>query len=216
MLARRNCNAQNSCRHPCPAPAAGRRRRHGPAGHRHGGKGRRGQQDGDRERPALSDRGAGGRGEARPSSRSARRSRSCSTSTPTSSTRSTTPSSRATQAGGNEMVSITRAVAGAALCVGLGATAAFADAAALEKFPGAKDAIMSYYAANGREPNCGAGQMSGYRQRQRGERERRPGGGRGQLHLQRHARAGGTAAAAATTCASSPSPRVARAGGSAA
>ena len=59
------------------------------------------------------------------------------------------------------MVSLIRAVAGAALCVGLGAAAALADASALEKFPGAKDAIMSYYAANAREGagNCGAGQM---------------------------------------------------------
>ena len=39
--------------------------------------------------------------------------------------------------------------------------AALADASALEKFPGAKDAIMSYYAANAREGagNCGAGHM---------------------------------------------------------
>ncbi len=51
-------------------------------------------------------------------------------------------------------------LAGAGLCVGLGMTTAFADASALEKFAGAKEAIMSYYAANGREPNCGAGQMS--------------------------------------------------------
>ena len=43
----------------------------------------------------------------------------------------------------------------------LAAGAALADASALEKFPGAKDAIMSYYAANAREGagNCGAGQM---------------------------------------------------------
>ena len=41
----------------------------------------------------------------------------------------------------------------------LAAGAALADASALEKFPGAKDAIMSYYAANAQEPNCGAGQM---------------------------------------------------------
>ena len=51
-------------------------------------------------------------------------------------------------------------LAGAALCAGLGATAAFADALALDKFAGAKEAIMSYYAANAREPNCGAGQMT--------------------------------------------------------
>ena len=28
---------------------------------------------------------------------------------------------------------------------------------ALQKFPGAKEAIMSYYAANAQEANCGAG-----------------------------------------------------------
>ena len=50
-------------------------------------------------------------------------------------------------------------LASAALCGGLGASVALADAMALEKFAGAKKAIMSYYAANGREPNCGAGQM---------------------------------------------------------
>ncbi len=48
----------------------------------------------------------------------------------------------------------------AILCAGLGATAALADASALEKFSGAKEAIMSYYAENGREPNCGAGHMA--------------------------------------------------------
>ncbi len=69
-------------------------------------------------------------------------------------------------------------LSGAAVLAALAAGAALADASALEKFPGAKEAIMSYYAANGREPNCGAGQMSEYRRRQRGERERRPGGGR--------------------------------------
>src|SRR5262245_48233512 len=47
----------------------------------------------------------------------------------------------------------------AALSV-VGATAALADASALDKFAGAKDAIMSYYAANARESNCGAGKMS--------------------------------------------------------
>lgn len=51
-------------------------------------------------------------------------------------------------------------LAGAALCAGLGATTAFADASALEKFAGAKEAIMAYYAANGREPGCGAGNMA--------------------------------------------------------
>ena len=59
------------------------------------------------------------------------------------------------------MATFTRVLAGAALGIGLGTTTAVADAAALEKFPGAKDAIMSYYAANAREGagNCGAGQM---------------------------------------------------------
>ena len=59
------------------------------------------------------------------------------------------------------MAYFTRVLAGAALCVGLGATAAFADATALDKFPGAKDAIMSYYAENAREGagKCGAGHM---------------------------------------------------------
>ena len=59
------------------------------------------------------------------------------------------------------MITFTRVLTGAALCVGLGATAALADTSALDKFPDAKDAIMSYYAANAREGagNCGAGQM---------------------------------------------------------
>ena len=55
-----------------------------------------------------------------------------------------------------------RNLSGAALCWRRFAVgAALADASALEKFPGAKDAIMSYYAANAREGagNCGAGQM---------------------------------------------------------
>ncbi|MGE3291241.1 MAG: hypothetical protein AB7I59_19580 [Geminicoccaceae bacterium] len=49
----------------------------------------------------------------------------------------------------------------AALPVMLAATA-WADASALEKFSGAKEAIMNYYAANAREGggNCGAGHMS--------------------------------------------------------
>ena len=51
-------------------------------------------------------------------------------------------------------------LAGAALCAGLGATAAFADASALDKFAGAKEAIMSYYGANAREAGCGAGSMT--------------------------------------------------------
>ena len=58
------------------------------------------------------------------------------------------------------MKSWMRSLSGAAVLAALAAGAALADASALEKFPGAKDAIMSYYAANGREPNCGAGQMS--------------------------------------------------------
>lgn len=50
----------------------------------------------------------------------------------------------------------------AALSVALAAAAAWADASALDKFPGAKEAIMTYYAANGREGsgNCGAGHMA--------------------------------------------------------
>ena len=59
------------------------------------------------------------------------------------------------------MAYFTRILAGAALCVGLGAPAAFADTAALDKYPGAKDAIMTYYAENAREGagGCGAGHM---------------------------------------------------------
>jgi len=51
---------------------------------------------------------------------------------------------------------------GAVLCTGLGSGVAFADASALEKFTGAREAIMSYYAANAREGsgNCGAGHMA--------------------------------------------------------
>ena len=50
----------------------------------------------------------------------------------------------------------------AALPLALAAATAWADAAALDKFSGAKEAIMTYYAANGREGggNCGAGHMS--------------------------------------------------------
>jgi len=51
-------------------------------------------------------------------------------------------------------------LAGVALCAGLGASVAFADAMALDKFAGSKEAIMSYYAANGRESNCRAGSMT--------------------------------------------------------
>ena len=53
-------------------------------------------------------------------------------------------------------------LAAAALGVALGAPAAFADASALEKYPGAREQIMSYYAANAREGggNCGAGNMN--------------------------------------------------------
>ena len=59
------------------------------------------------------------------------------------------------------MVDCKHLLAGAAMAVGLGATAALADASALEKFAGAKDAIMSYYAANARESGtCGAGHMA--------------------------------------------------------
>ena len=58
------------------------------------------------------------------------------------------------------MVDCKLVLAGVALCAGLGATVAFADAAALEKFAGAKEAIMGYYAENGRETNCGAGHMA--------------------------------------------------------
>ena len=52
-------------------------------------------------------------------------------------------------------------LASAALCAGLAASVAFADAMALEKFPGAEKSIMSYYAENAREGagNCGAGHM---------------------------------------------------------
>ena len=50
----------------------------------------------------------------------------------------------------------------AALLTALGAPAALADAAALDKFAGAKEAIMSYYASNAHEGggNCRAGQMT--------------------------------------------------------
>ena len=109
-------------------------------------------------------------------------------------------------------------LSGAAVLAALAAGAALADASALEKFPGAKDAIMSYYAANARERgNCGAGQMqdignasvvseSGDQAvvaRRRTPSAPRPGPAAPQP-------------AAATTRASSPSPRVARAGASAA
>jgi hypothetical protein len=60
------------------------------------------------------------------------------------------------------MDSWTRRLSGATLAVVLGTATAWADASALEKFAGAKDAIMGYYAANAREGggNCGAGNMS--------------------------------------------------------
>ena len=48
------------------------------------------------------------------------------------------------------MKSWIRSLSGAAVLAALAAGAALADASALEKFPGAKDAIMSYYAANAR------------------------------------------------------------------
>ena len=41
------------------------------------------------------------------------------------------------------MSHVRHVLAGAAMCAGLGATAAFADASALEKFAGAKEQIMS-------------------------------------------------------------------------
>jgi hypothetical protein len=60
------------------------------------------------------------------------------------------------------MDSWTRLLSGAALVVALGTATAWADASALEKFAGAKEQIMSYYAANAREGggNCGAGHMA--------------------------------------------------------
>ena len=61
------------------------------------------------------------------------------------------------------MITFTHFLAGAALCVGLGATVALAaHTSALDKFPDAKDAIMSYYAANAREGggNSGAGHIA--------------------------------------------------------
>jgi hypothetical protein len=56
----------------------------------------------------------------------------------------------------------TRRLSGAALVLALGTATALADTAALEKFAGAKEAIMGYYAANAREGggNCGAGHMA--------------------------------------------------------
>jgi hypothetical protein len=53
-----------------------------------------------------------------------------------------------------------RAFVMGALGAGFGVTAALANASALQKFPGAKEQIMSYYGANAREPNCGAGNMT--------------------------------------------------------
>jgi hypothetical protein len=52
------------------------------------------------------------------------------------------------------------AVAGLA-CAGLAAGHAMADASALEKYPGAREQILSYYNANAREGggNCGAGNI---------------------------------------------------------
>ena len=56
----------------------------------------------------------------------------------------------------------TLSLAVAALPVVAAATTAWADASALDKFAGSKEAIMTYYAANAREGggNCGAGRMS--------------------------------------------------------
>ena len=55
-----------------------------------------------------------------------------------------------------------RVLPGAALLLALGTVAVWADDSALEKMPGAKKAIMDYYAATAREGggNCGAGQMT--------------------------------------------------------
>ena len=59
------------------------------------------------------------------------------------------------------MVNSKLVLVAAALSASLGVTAAFADASALGQLPGAKEAIMSYYAANAHEGsgNCGAGHM---------------------------------------------------------
>ena len=53
-------------------------------------------------------------------------------------------------------------LSGAALLPRCGASAALADSAALDKFSGAKEAIMSYYASNAHEGggNCRVGQMT--------------------------------------------------------
>ena len=60
------------------------------------------------------------------------------------------------------MDSWTSRLSTAALLTVLGAPAALADAAALDKFAGAKEAIMSYYASNAHEGggSCRAGQMT--------------------------------------------------------
>ena len=98
------------------------------------------------------------------------------------------------------------------------AAAAFADAAALEKFPGAKDAIMSYYAANAREGagNCGAGHMGNIDEASVVSES----GDQAVVAVNYTFSATSEPAvppsAAAPPCASSPSPRVARAGASAA
>lgn len=57
------------------------------------------------------------------------------------------------------MVNCKHLLVAAGLCLGFSVGTAFADASALDKLAGAKEAIMGYYAANGREPNCGAGHM---------------------------------------------------------
>lgn len=58
------------------------------------------------------------------------------------------------------MVNSKLVLVAAALSASLGVTAAFADASALGQLPGAKEAIMSYYAANAREQSCDAGHMT--------------------------------------------------------
>jgi hypothetical protein len=66
------------------------------------------------------------------------------------------------QGGMAMMDSWTSRLSAAALLTALGAPAVLADAAALDKFAGAKEAIMSYYASNAHEGggNCRAGQMT--------------------------------------------------------
>ena len=60
------------------------------------------------------------------------------------------------------MIDFARVLTGSVVCIGLGATAALADSAALARFAGAKERVISYYAANAREGagNCGPGQIT--------------------------------------------------------